>query len=102
SPPQVCGDSRAVELAKVVARPVQLTSEDSWLARQLPSCEAKSLESSGVDLIAPVKRPESDALINMGRKRSEQPYTSYAKRLLEAVSIGLALLPSRRFPEARF
>jgi eukaryotic-like serine/threonine-protein kinase len=102
SPPALRGDSKAVELAKVVAKPVQLTSEDSWLARQLPSREAKSLENSGVDLIAPVKGRESDALIVMGRKRSEEPYTSDDMRLLEDVSIGLALLPSRRFPQERF
>jgi hypothetical protein len=47
SPPALCGDSKAVELAKLVAKPVQLTSENSWLARQLPSGEAESLENSG-------------------------------------------------------
>jgi tRNA A-37 threonylcarbamoyl transferase component Bud32 len=102
SPPALCGDSKAVELAKLVAKPVQLTPENSWLARQLPSGEAESLEHSGVDLIAPVNGRESDALIVMGRKRSEEPYTSDDMRLLEDVSIGVALLPSRRFPEARF
>jgi serine/threonine protein kinase len=85
-----------------VAKPLHLASEDSWLARQLPSHEAKSLEDSGVDLIAPVKGRESDALIVMGRKQSEEPYTSEDMRLLDDVSIGLALLPSRRVPDARF
>jgi tRNA A-37 threonylcarbamoyl transferase component Bud32 len=102
SPPTLRGDSKAVELAKLVAKPLHLASEDSWLARQLPSHEAKSLEDSGVDLIAPVKGRESDALIVMGRKQSEEPYTSEDMRLLDDVSIGLALLPSRRVPDARF
>ncbi|MBV8812167.1 MAG: protein kinase [Acidobacteriaceae bacterium] len=102
SPPALSTASRAVQVAKAVAKPVQLASEGSWLARQLPSSEAQSLEDAGVDLIAPVKGRGSDALIVMGRKRSEEPYTSEDIRLLENVSIGLALLPSRRFPETRF
>lgn len=95
-------DSKAVELAKVMAKPVQLTSGDRWLARQLTASETQSLECSGVDLIAPVKGARSDALVVMGRKRSEEPYTSDDMRLIEDVSIGLALLPSRRLPEERF
>ncbi len=102
SPPALCVDSRAVELAKVVAKPVQFTSQESWPTRQLPSREAASLQDSGIDLIAPVKGRESDVLIVMGRKRSEEPYTSDDLRLIEDVSIGLALLPSRDSPEARF
>lgn len=103
SPPTIGGDSKVVELAKIMAKPVQLTSENSWVARQLPFREAESLENAGVGLIAPVKGRGSDALIVMGRKRSEQPYTSEDMCLLEDVSIGLALLPSQRFPlETRF
>lgn len=101
SPPALRPDNKAVELARVMAKPVQLTSDDSWLTRQLPSSETQTLERSGVDLIAPVKGPE-DALIVLGRKRSEEPYTVDDMRLLEDVSIGLALLPSRRSPEERF
>jgi tRNA A-37 threonylcarbamoyl transferase component Bud32 len=102
SRPPLRTDSKAVELAKVMAKPVQLTSDDSWLARQLPSSETQCLEQSGVDLIAPVKGRGSDALIVLGRKRSEEPYTSDDMRLIDDISIGLALLPSRRFPEERF
>jgi serine/threonine-protein kinase len=85
-----------------MAKPVQLTADDSWLARQLTSSETQTLERAGVDLIAPVKGPGSDALIVLGRKRSEEPYTADDMRLLEDVSIGLALLQSRRFPDERF
>ena len=102
SPPALRPDSKAVELARVMAKPVQLTSDDNWLARQLPLSETQTLERSGVDLIAPVKGPESDALIVLGRKRSEEPYTRDDMRLLEDVAIGLALLQSRRSPEDRF
>jgi serine/threonine protein kinase len=102
SPPPLCTDSKAVELARVLAKPVQLISRDSWLARQLPSSEAESLQDSGIDLIAPVKGRGTDALIVMGRKRSEEPYTSEDMHLLENVTIGLGLVLSRQFPEARF
>ena len=64
--------------------------------------ETQTLERSGVDLIAPVKGPESDALIVLGRKRSEEPYTADDMRLVQDVSIGLALLQSRRSPKERF
>lgn len=85
-----------------MAKPVQLESGDSWLGWQLRSNEVEALERSGVDLIAPVEGGGSNALIVMGRKRSEEPYTSDDLRLIEDVSTGLALLPPRRSSEERF
>jgi hypothetical protein len=98
SPPALRPDSKAVELARVMAKPVQLTPDESWLARQLPWSEIQKLERSGIDLIAPVKGPESNALIVLGRKRSEEPlhggrHTSARGRLDRSGPAAVPALP---------
>jgi eukaryotic-like serine/threonine-protein kinase len=87
--------SKIVELTKVLAKPVQFSERDNWLNRQLTPRELESLRRSGLELLAPVHNGEMDGLIALGRKQSEEPYTSDDMRLIEDLTIGLALLPSR-------
>ncbi|MBV8891872.1 MAG: protein kinase, partial [Acidobacteria bacterium] len=87
--------SKIVEMTKVLAKPVQFSERDNWLNRQLTPRELQSMRRSGLELLAPVHNREMDALIALGRKRSEEPYTSDDMRLIEDLTIGLALLPSR-------
>lgn len=100
--PKLLARSKLVELVKVLAKPVQFSGRDDWLTRQLTPSEIESVQRSGLELLAPVRNREVDALIALGRKRSEEPYTSDDMRLIEDISMGLALLPSRRFSEERF
>ncbi|MBV8552738.1 MAG: protein kinase [Acidobacteriaceae bacterium] len=88
-------ESKIVELTRVVAKPVQFSDRDNWLSRQLAPRELESIRRSGLELLAPVPNREVDALIALGRKRSEEPYTSDDMRLIEDLTIGLGLLPSR-------
>src|SRR5579885_1281427 len=88
SPPILRSHNKVVELTKLVAKPVQLSMQDGWLSRELPE------QSSGIDLLAPIRRSGLDAFIALGKKRSEEPYTSDDVRLIEDLAIGLALLPS--------
>ncbi|HEX4808936.1 MAG TPA: protein kinase [Bryobacteraceae bacterium] len=95
SPPVLRVQSKVIEVAKLVAKPFRLSTQDGWLSRELPAADVESLASSGVDLLAPVHASGLDAFIALGKKRSEEPYTSDDVRLIEDLSIGLALLPSR-------
>ena len=94
SPPVLRTQNKVIELAKLVAKPVQLSTQDGWLNRELPSAEVENLQDAGVDLLAPVHTSGLDAFIALGKKRSEEPYTSDDLRLIEDLAIGLALLPS--------
>ena len=87
--------SKIVELTNVLAKPIQFSERDNWLNRQLTPRELESIRRSGLELLAPVHNREMDALIALGRKRSEEPYTSDDMRLIEDLTMGLALLPSR-------
>jgi tRNA A-37 threonylcarbamoyl transferase component Bud32 len=100
SPPVLRLQSEVVEVAKLVAKPLQLSTQDGWLGRELPAADVESLASSGVDLLAPVHASGRDAFIALGKKRSEEPYTSDDVRLIEDLAISLALLPSRSVLDA--
>lgn len=94
TPPVLRAENKVIEVAKLIAKPVQLSTRDGWLNRELPKTEIEGLESSGVDLLAPVRKSGVDAFLALGKKRSEEPYTSDDVRLIEDFAIGLALLPS--------
>ena len=99
-PPLPVG-SKIVELSKLLAKPVAVSPDESrWLERQLPKNEWRQILSSGISLLAPVQSPHHDALLLLGKKRSEEPFTSEDVRFIEDVTIGLSLL-SRR-PSASF
>jgi hypothetical protein len=80
--PTLSAQSKVVELAKVIAKPVQFSERDNWLNRQLAPREMESLRRLGLELLAPVPNRGGDALIALGRKRSEEPYTSDDMRLI--------------------
>jgi serine/threonine-protein kinase len=90
-----------MEVAKLVAKPVQLSAQEGWLNRELPVTDVENLQCSGVDLLAPVSKSGLDAFIALGRKQSEEPYSSDDMRLIEDLAIGLGLLPSPSNAELR-
>jgi tRNA A-37 threonylcarbamoyl transferase component Bud32 len=97
--PALPARSKVVEVAKVLAKPVQFSERDNWLNRQLTPREMESIRRSGLELLAPIPNREMDAVIVLGGKRSEEPYTTDDMRLIEDLTIGLALLPSRSGPQ---
>lgn len=102
SSPALVAHSKVVELAKLIAKPVDFSGRDNWLDRQLAASETESLRCSGIELVAPVRNGTSDALIVLGTKRSEEPYTAEDMRLIEDLTIGLGLLsssPAAKDPE---
>jgi hypothetical protein len=96
SPPLLPANSKIVELSTLLGKPVAVSPDNSnWLSRQLPKNEWRLLRDSGISLLAPIRNSRNDALMLLGRKRSEEPFTSEDERLIEDVTIGLALLPGR-------
>ena len=92
-PPPVPVESKIVELSKLLAKPITVSPDESnWLSHQLPKNEWQLIVGSGISLIAPIRSTQNDTLILLGKKRSEQPFTSEDVRLVEDITIGLSLL----------
>jgi eukaryotic-like serine/threonine-protein kinase len=88
--------------------PISL-AESGWLWQQLPQTDKDFLHNSRIDLLVPVAIAEgqSEAMLVMGAKLSEEPYSREDVGLLENVAAAIALLlvrgpaglPGRAFEE---
>jgi hypothetical protein len=70
------------------------------LDRRLPREESEFVRRARIDLLAPIAAGpgQTEALLALGVKRSEEPYTREDQELLETITASLALLleqPSR-------
>ena len=74
-----------------------LLAETGWLGQQLPQVDKDFLHNARIDLLVPVALAEgrTEALLVLGMKLSEEPYSREDVALLENVAITIALLLSR-------
>lgn len=97
-PPPLGAETKIVGLLRVLGKPLEVLRSDSgWLDRRLPSDEATFLRDTRVDLLVPIATTPDDgeALLALGIKRSEEPYTREDQEFLEAIAASLALLLGR-------
>jgi serine/threonine protein kinase len=89
---------------------ISITSAGSgWLGQQLPQVDKDFLRSAHIELLVPVtlKEGSTEALLVLGAKRSEEPYSTEDITLLENLASALELLllrvtaihPGRAFEE---
>jgi serine/threonine-protein kinase len=96
--PEIPADGKLIALLRLLGKPVELSqSETGWLRRQLPPAEAESLGRARVEWIFPVVlgAERTEALLVLGPRRSEEPYTQEDQELVEGVASGLTLLAER-------
>ena len=87
--------NKLVPLVRMLDRPVPIMlAESGWLGQQLPQVDKDFLHSARIDLLVPVALAEgsTEALIVVGAKRSEEPYSTEDTTLLESVASAVALL----------
>jgi tRNA A-37 threonylcarbamoyl transferase component Bud32 len=87
--------NKVIPLVRMLDRSVPIMlAESGWLGQQLPQVDKDFLHSARIDLIVPVALAEgsSEAVIAVGAKRSEEPYSTEDTRLLENVASAVALL----------
>ena len=105
APPPLDAGSSLISILRILKDPVEvILGKSGWLERQLPVQEIDSLRQAGIDLLVPVSMTleHSEALLALGAKRSEQPYTREDKDLLAAIAVNLGLLLERpEIPTAR-
>jgi serine/threonine-protein kinase len=101
APPEIPADSKLMSLVRVLAKPVEIEqSESGWLRRQLPPHETSWLTTSRIEWVFPIAlgAERTEALLVLGPKRSEEPYTQEDRDLVEGIASGLALLHERLTP----
>ena len=87
--------SKLMSLVRLLGKPLEVPQTGSgWLTEQLPPDETAFLRQSRIELIVPIATsPEgTEALLVLGLKRSEEPYTREELDLLVTVTSSLALL----------
>ena len=90
--------NKLIPLVRMLDRSVPIMlAESGWLGQQLPQVDKDFLHSARIDLIVPVALTEgsTEALIVLGAKRSEEPYSTEDTGLLENVASAVALLLMR-------
>lgn len=106
-PAYLLGSSKAVAVARVLGRPVDVSQGESAAnASYLPPEDVEFLGASGIEIVVaiPAAAGGSDALLVLGGKRSEEPYAREDLEMLAAIGRALADLLSRehvRSGEAR-
>jgi eukaryotic-like serine/threonine-protein kinase len=94
-------DSKLAALARLLGKPLELGSgQSSSIGRNLPSEEGEFVRQSGLGLIVTVATPVegTEALLALGAKRSEEPYSGEDQQLLGAIAASLGLLIERPGP----
>jgi eukaryotic-like serine/threonine-protein kinase len=98
APPPLAADSKLVALVRVLAKPLETPhTESGWLRQQLPHEETDFLRRARIDLLVPVATAPTgtEALLALGVKKSEEPYSREDQDLLMAIAASLALLLER-------
>jgi tRNA A-37 threonylcarbamoyl transferase component Bud32 len=95
TPRPLAAETKLVGLLRLLGKPLEVLHSDSnWLDHRLPVEEARLLRQARIDLLVPVSKAQGhlDALLALGMKRSEEPYTREDQELVEAIAASLALL----------
>ena len=82
-----------MDLARLLKQPMDVAPESSeWLSSRLPEAELRYLRESRIALIVPIAAATGgDALLLLGPKRSEEPYSAEDRELLSAIGDALAV-----------
>lgn len=94
APPPLAADSKIVAMARVLGKPLEVLADSGWLEQPLPHAERDFFRRARIDLLVPIAIPPGhmEALLVLGIKRSEEPYTREDQELLEAIAASLGLL----------
>jgi eukaryotic-like serine/threonine-protein kinase len=90
--------NKLIPLVRMLECPVPITQAGTgWLGQQLPQVDKDFLQKARIELLVPValKEGSTEALLVLGGKLSEEPYSAEDTALLENVAGALALLLMR-------
>jgi hypothetical protein len=84
-----------MSLVRLLGKPLEMPQTgSSWLGQQLPHEETEFLRRARIELLVPISTAagRTEAMLVLGVKRSEEPYTREDQDLLVAIASSLALL----------
>ena len=97
-PPAIPADSKIIGLVRLLAKPVEIPQSDTgWVRQQLPREESEFLKRAHLEWLFPISigAEDTEAILALGRKRSEEPYSREDQDLIMTVASSLALLLER-------
>ncbi|MBN1567844.1 MAG: protein kinase [Acidobacteria bacterium] len=95
APPPIPADSKLIRLIRLLGKPVDISqSQTGWLSNQLPMEESEFLRRARLEWLFPISLAEgqTEALLAVGPKRSESPYSREDQELLQGITSSLGLL----------
>ncbi len=103
APPEVyprglSAEGKLMAAFRLFAKPLQISlAESGWLKQQLPSEDTNFLRDARIDLMIPIAIAAHgrEALMVLGPKKSEEPYSNEDQELLSGIGSALALLLER-------
>ncbi len=93
--PVLPAESKLMSLVRLLGKPLEMPQTgSSWLGQQLPHDETEFLRRARIELLVPIATAADrmEAMLVLGVKRSEEPYSREDQDLLVAVASSLALL----------
>jgi serine/threonine-protein kinase len=93
--PALPAESKLAALVRLLGKPLEVPqSQSGWLQQQLPQEDTELLRRARMDLLVPiaVASGPAEALLALGPKRSEEPYSREDRELLVAIAASLAML----------
>jgi len=96
--PSLIAESKLVSLMRVLGKPLDISSaESSRLSQQLPHEETDFVRQARIELLIPIAMSleRKEALLALGQKRSDEPYSQEDQNLLVAIAASVALLLER-------
>jgi hypothetical protein len=87
--------TRLVDFVRGLQRPLDIAvPESDWIVDRLPDTELDALDDAGAQLIVPVVMTATgaEAMIVLGRKRSDEPFDREDKDMLQAIADNVATL----------
>jgi tRNA A-37 threonylcarbamoyl transferase component Bud32 len=97
-PRGLTAESKLMSAFRLFAKPLQISlAESGWLKQQLPSEDTNFLREARIDLMVPIATAPHgrEALMVLGPKKSEEPYSNEDQELLSGIGSALALLLER-------
>jgi tRNA A-37 threonylcarbamoyl transferase component Bud32 len=98
APPPLLAESKLISFIRLLGRPLDLSSAESgWLSQQLPHDETDFVRGARMGLLVPIaiSTDHREALLVLGIKLSEEPYSQEDQGLVVAIASSLALLLER-------
>jgi hypothetical protein len=97
-PPPIPVESTLMALVRLLGKPVEIPpGESGWLTRQLPPQETELLRRARLEWLFPISlaTDRTEALLVLGPKRSDEPYSREDQGLIEGITASLGLLLER-------